>query len=235
MDDSPFDSLPKIRSRGPLAEKVYVILKKAIIDGTLAEGTWLQEESLTKALGVSRTPVREAINRLKSDGIIDVIPRKGAHIIELSDRELDELFEVREQIETTFFIRSAETIARTEVQRFRERLEESERAIRDRLPGSADWHAGRLAYLRSDRALHDSLVKAAGNTYWERLYLDIRDRIEICGNQLSSDQTWFDIAIRDHYSIIDAILVGQYEEGQRAMRAHIRNVREGIDRIRSAR
>ena len=63
MVDTPFTSLPKIRSRGPLADKVYSILKRAIIDGTFEPGMWLQEEGLTSALGVSRTPVREAFNR----------------------------------------------------------------------------------------------------------------------------------------------------------------------------
>ena len=235
MTETPFASLPKIRSRGPLAEKVYSILKRAIIDGTFEPGMWLQEEGLTSALGVSRTPVREAFNRLKSEGILDVIPRKGAYIIELSDAELDELFEVREAVETYFFVRSAKRIAPASMNRLREKLLECEQAMRTSPVESEGWHASRRDYLRNERSLHDSLIKAAGNSYWERIYFDIRDRIEIIGNQLSFNQAWFDVAIDDHYRIIDAILAQDYDQGQRAMQQHIRNVQEGISRIRATR
>lgn len=91
----------------PLAEKVYLILKEAIVHGKLPQGMWPQEEVLTKALDVSRTPVREALNRLKSDRLVEISPRRGTHIIDLSDSELGQLFEVREKVEMVFFVRSA--------------------------------------------------------------------------------------------------------------------------------
>ena len=235
MVDQPFRGLPKIRSRGPLAEKVYAILKESIIQGKFASGMWLQEEALTKALGVSRTPLREAFNRLKSEGFIEVLPRKGAHIIELSDDELADLFEVREQIETVFFVRSASAVPQATIDRLRSSMQQSEQAMRHSVNKPEQWNEERIRYLRNDRLLHDTLIKASGNKCWERLYFDIRDRIEIFGNQLSFDQEWFDVAIEDHYAIIDAILAGDYETGCRAMRQHIANVHRGIVRIRTSR
>lgn len=226
--------LKKIRSRGPLAEKAYAILKEAIIQGQFAPGTWLQEEQITKALGTSRTPVREAFNRLKSDGFIEVMPRKGAYIIELSDTELDDLFEAREVIETTFFVRSARKLPRNQIIKLREALVTSEKAMNDARTDPEGWHVERRHYLKADRELHDSLIAATENKYWEKLYLNIRDRIEMYGNQLSLDETWFKLAIRDHYAIIDAILDQQYDVGKSAMATHIQNVRQGIDRIRQA-
>lgn len=235
MPERPIIDLPKIRTRGPLAEKVYTILKDAIISGKFASGMWLQEEALTQALDVSRTPVREAFNRLKSDGFIEVIPRKGAHIIELSDEELDDLFEVREKVETIFFIRSAQAIPVRTLKRFHDTLKKNEQAMRSSHGNRKQWDKNRRSYLESDRALHDSLIKATGNKYWERVYCDIRDRIEIIGNQLSFDLDWFDIAISDHYAILESMESGDFIAGQRAMQNHIRNVRQGIVRIRASR
>ena len=78
------------------------------------------------------------------------------------------------------------------------------------------------------------LIAAHKNKYWEKLYFNIRDRIEMYGNQLSLDEKWFSQAIRDHYAIIDAILSGQFRSGRDAMATHIRNVRKGIARIRQS-
>ena len=226
--------LSKIRTRGPLAEKVYAVLKEAIIRGKLERGMWLQEEALTKALDVSRTPIREALNRLKSEGLIELSPRKGAHIIELSDSELADLFEVREKVETVFFIRSAKAMPLHTIITFQERLRVCEEAMRLARGKQQEWEKKRKEYLEHDRALHDALIQATGNKYWQQIYYDIRDRIEIFGNQLSFDQERFDIAIKAHYRILAAIEQGDYRGGKKAMRDHIRNVKNGLIRIRSA-
>lgn len=103
-------TLGTIRARGPLVEQVYRSLKDAIITGRIAPGAWLYETALTQALGVSRTPLREAFNRLKGDGLIAVIPHRGAFVVELDDRDIDNLLEAREVIETAFFERAAQVL-----------------------------------------------------------------------------------------------------------------------------
>lgn len=234
MVERPSINLPKIRSRGPLVEKVYTILKNAIISGKVEAGMWLHEEALTEALGVSRTPVREAFNRLKSEGFLEVLPRKGAHIIELSDSELDQLFEVREIVETTLFVRSARALPTSLIKKFRKQFHTSEQEMRESGDHIKLWNEKRRTYLKHDRAFHDTLIRATDNKYWQRLYFDIRDRIEIFGNQISFDQEWFDVAIADHYAILDSLERNDYSAGRKAMEEHIRNVRKGIDRIRQS-
>ena len=234
MNDSFAGKIKKIRSRGPLAGKAYELIKEAIVQGRFAPGTWLLEEHLTRAMGISRTPIREAFNRLKSEGLIDVIPRKGARIVELTATEIDDLFEARQVIETTFFVRSAERISREQVEKFRETLSKQETGLRQCEDDTDAWNASRQQYLQTDRALHDALIAAAGNKYWEQLYYNLRDRIEIYGNRVSFDREWFAVAMVDHHRIIDAILTGDLEGGKDAMSQHIRNVRKGIDRIMAA-
>jgi DNA-binding GntR family transcriptional regulator len=221
-------SLKPIRQRGALGVLVYRQLKDAIIQGAFEPGTWLQEDQLTKALQTSRTPVREALSRLRSEGLIDVVPRKGAFIVELDAKELDDLFEASEIIETTFFKRSAARLSPQALNLYRDRLRTTA-AQMARFHGDLKrWEAQRRQYLRADRAFHDALIAAAGNRYWEYLYFNIRDCIELCGNQVSWDDYWFKIAIDDHEKILDAISENRLDAAQAAMQLHIRHMHTGV-------
>ena len=233
MPDDFKGKLKRIRTRGPLAIKVYDNVKEAVIRGVFAPGTWLQEEQLTKAMGISRTPLREAFNRLQSEGLIQVIPRRGAYIVELSDIELIELFEAREIVETTFFIRSVQNIKKDRIARFREELAQKDKEMQETKNEPELWDEKRKSYLKIDRSLHDALIAASGNHYWEKIYNNLRDRIEMYGNQISLDEKWFPVAIHDHYAIIDAILANKHDKAKNLMADHIGHVREGIIRIRN--
>jgi DNA-binding GntR family transcriptional regulator len=224
-------ALRTIRARGPLVEQVYRSLKEAIITGRIAPGVWLYETALTQALGVSRTPLREAFNRLKSDGLIAVIPHRGAFVVELDDRDIDNLLEAREVIETAFFKRAAQGIAPDGLRRARRELEQAHRNF-GAAPGAAARRKALQQYLRIDRALHDRLIEASGNDYWVKLYFDLRERIELCGYQVSQLPHRFERIVREHIEIIDALLADDLERAQRGLRAHIRNVQQGVHEYR---
>jgi len=224
--------LKRIRTRGPLGEKVYQILKEAIIHGRLAPGTWLQEEQLTQAMGISRTPLREAIHRLTSEGLVEVIPRKGAHIIELSDDDLADLFEAREVIETAFLVRSARNMSPADFQRIRDALTQAEKEMVEAAADPVLFDEKRQRYLEVDRAFHDELIVACGNKSWVKLYYNIRDRIEFYGHQISLVPSRFRIAIEDHLAIVDALLAGEFLRAQQLMKEHIRNMPVSIAEIR---
>jgi DNA-binding GntR family transcriptional regulator len=83
-----------------LAERAYVELREEIIDVSLAPGTLLREDELMQRLGVGRTPVREAVQRLQRDGFVTVIPRRGTLVSEISITDLAAIYEVRKQLES---------------------------------------------------------------------------------------------------------------------------------------
>jgi DNA-binding GntR family transcriptional regulator len=224
-------ALKKIRARGPLVEQVYRSLKDAIITGRIAPGAWLYETALTQALDVSRTPLREAFNRLKSDGLIQVIPHRGAFVIEIDERDVDNLLEAREVIETAFFERAARGVSPDGLRRARRELEQAHRQF-TAARGAAARHQALQTYLRIDRELHDRLIEASGNGYWVKLYFDLRERIEPCGYQASQLPHRFERIVAEHVEIIDALLAGDLARGRRGLRAHIRNVREGVHEYR---
>jgi len=216
--------LKKIRSRGPLAEQVYVQLKKAIIQGSLASGLRLHEEQLTRAMDISRTPLREAFNRLKAEGLVDIIPRKGVYVFQLTVDDINSLFEAREAIEITFFKRAVKKIPTARINKFRHRLEKAESALKDTIDNPEQWNKNREIYNAADREFHDTLISYAGNKYWEQLYYNIHDRIILYGNRLSNDPYWFPVIIQDHFDIIDAILNHDFETAKSNMSRHIQNV-----------
>ena len=83
----------------PLREVVFNTLKEAIISGELKPGERLMEVKLAEKMGVSRTPVREAIRKLELDGLVEMLPRKGAHVAELSVKNIMDVLEVRASLD----------------------------------------------------------------------------------------------------------------------------------------
>ncbi|KIX12830.1 GntR family transcriptional regulator [Dethiosulfatarculus sandiegensis] len=227
MPSETIFKLKRIRSRGNLAEKVYQRLKEAIIRGHLPPGCLLQEQLVTKAMSISRTPLREAFNRLKAEGLIEVTTHKGARVVELNAGELDDLFEAREAIETLFFERSAKNISKESLLKIRDDLVQAEEKIHQAVDPEEREQAMHH-YLRLDRAFHDELITASGNKYWQKVYLNIRDRIEICGYQASQKDD-FQIVMDQHLAIIDALLQGETDEACRIMRRHITAMRKRVE------
>ncbi|MGE5257048.1 MAG: GntR family transcriptional regulator [Hyphomicrobiales bacterium] len=228
---APSTALKRIRARGPLVEQVYNSLKSAIITGRIAPGSCLHEEPLTLALGVSRTPLREAFNRLKSDGLIEVIPHRGAFVVELEAHDIDNLLEAREVIETAFFMRAARSFKRAELLKIRLALQRSYRQLLGKR-GKADQEKALQIYLAIDRDLHDRLIEASENKYWIKLYHDLRERIELCGHQVSQLPHRFRRIVQEHLDLIEALLAGDLARGRQCLRTHIRNVQQGVQEYR---
>ncbi len=235
MAEKHIPGLRKIRSRGELGVKAYKQLKDAIIQGNLSPGQRLQEELITERIGISRTPLREALNRLNSEGLIEIVPKRGAHVVKLSAKELDDLFEVRQVIETTFLERAAEHIKPEKFQDFKESFLAAEEELADAQGDYKEWDEKRQQYLAIDRAFHDLLISSVQNKYWEQLYFNLRNRIELYGGYISHDAYWFPVAIKDHHQILDLILEQKYAKAQKAMAEHIKNVRRGLSEINAIR
>lgn len=226
--------LKKIRSRGNLGEKVYQRLKEAIVKGDLPPGAELGEAELCEALGISRTPLREAFNRLKAEGLIVVAPRRGARVVLMSEADVDQLSEVREALETDFFARSAKAVGARELLKMQAGLREAEAAMAAAQGDPKALPTAQAKYLAADRAFHDRLIQASGNQYWLQLYYNIRDRIEICGFQVRRLPKRFAVAVAEHHAIIEAILQNDYAKAKRLMAGHIRTTRESMIQIMRA-
>jgi DNA-binding GntR family transcriptional regulator len=146
-----------------LAELAAHRLRAEILSGALAPGERLVEEHLTRRFGTSRAPLREALRLLGEQGLVDHLPRRGVRVAELSARDVDELFSLRDVLER-FAVCTALSDGRPEPARLAElaeALEEMERATRD------DFALGRA---EAHRRFHLALVALAGHQHLLRVY-----------------------------------------------------------------
>jgi DNA-binding GntR family transcriptional regulator len=224
MADELSVKLKRIRSRIDRGEKAYQILKDAVIHRQFVPGVWIKQEQVSQAIGISRTPVRQALARLQSEGLIETKPRRGFRVVEFSQDELDDLFEVREILETSLFIRSSKDIPFDELKEIQARLREAEQGMKEADSDPDLWDQRLRKWLIVDRSFHDRLIEASGNEQWVQIYLNIRDKIDIIGYQASYIPEQLAKAIGEHYRIIEALMDNRFAEAGQIMQEHIKNV-----------
>ncbi|UYQ63346.1 GntR family transcriptional regulator [Streptomyces peucetius] len=199
----------------PAAERVYTHIKQAVLDRRYEGGTLLTEGELAEAVGVSRTPVREALLKLEVEGLIKLYPKKGALVLAVSAQEIRDVVETRLLVEE-FAVRKAVPAPAALVARLEELLAEQRR--------HAD--AGDLAsFAVSDRCFHAEIVKHAGNEILSRLYDQLRDRQLRMG--VAMMQALPDRVSRnyeEHSEILDRIKAGDAEGAAGCVRGHLGRV-----------
>ena len=146
-------AIPEVRT---LAERVFHQLQDAIVRGELAPGSKITEPGLSKTYGISRGPLREAMRRLEAHRLIERVPHVGARVVKLSMKELLELFDLREALESMAARLAAENMSPEEVQGLRDVL-----ALHE---GQADLKRGEAYYQREgDLDFHYCIVQGSHN------------------------------------------------------------------------
>ena len=189
------ESAPGVE-RIPAAERVYAYVKAAILDRVYPGGELLTEGELATAVGVSRTPVREALLRLEESGLVKLYPKRGALVLPVLPQEINDVLEARELIETH---------AAAKVWPRRKQLAATlEPLIREmrkhRRAGDAK------SFLEADRRFHEAIVGAAGNEILAKLYNSLRDRqVRMGVPGIEVVPARMDRSISAHQEMIDAL------------------------------
>ncbi|WP_069813978.1 GntR family transcriptional regulator [Streptomyces sp. TP-A0874] len=201
----------------PAADRVYDHVKQAVLDRRYEGGTLLTEGHLAEAVGVSRTPVREALLRLEVEGLIKLYPKKGALVLPVSTQEIRDVVETRLLVEQ-YAARKAVPVPPHLVQRLEELLDEQRRYAAQ----------GDLAAVSvSDRCFHAEIVRNAGNRILERLYDQLRDRqlrMGVAVMHAHPDRIAKNIA--EHAEILQALKAGDAEAAASAVHRHVDRVRD---------
>ncbi|MCV6577285.1 MAG: GntR family transcriptional regulator [Cohaesibacter sp.] len=195
-----------------LADSVYQELLASIRDGKFHPGERIKEASVAKALNVSRTPVREAIRRLQSEGRVTIEPQRGAVVAELNRQEVSELYALRRRLEGVAAGFAAQHASDAEIEMMEDILERSKAAQQDkRLLNQINWelhyaiyHAGKNRFLlKSIEAISDSMALLRGAHH-------IPDE--------RPQQLY-----QEHKCIIDAIRARDPQAAEQAAQDHIKN------------
>jgi DNA-binding GntR family transcriptional regulator len=204
---------PKPERRGATGQGVVDFLSDAIRGGRFAPGQRLVEVDLTRELGVSRGPVREALRRLAAEGLIEVVPNRGALVRRLSATEALELFEIRTELEAFAARRAAEAMRAPDA---RARFRCAVAAIWDTAPRHST-----AAYIAENQRFHAAIIEAAGNR--QLVALNWRLQLSLILAQIGAALTSQVVAasLAEHRAIAAAILDGDAAAADRAIRDHL--------------
>ncbi|MBP3736686.1 MAG: GntR family transcriptional regulator [Lachnospiraceae bacterium] len=203
----------------PLRESVYNTLRKNILIGELKPGEHLTEIRLGKMLGTSRTPIREAIRKLELDGLVVIVPRSGARVAPISERDLKEVLEVRRALDVLCAELASRRITDEEKKQLQEAYSRFAKAVEKK---------DQLAVARADVELHDIIASAAGNRKLLQLVSGLADQIYRYRFEYIKDDQHYDRLMREHRAIIDAIMAGNETKAAAASRSHIDNQEKTI-------
>lgn len=201
----------------PAADRVYAHVKQGVLERRYEGGTMLTEGELADAVGVSRTPVREALLRLQAEGLLELYPKKGAFVLPVSAQEIADVVETRMLVEEHAARRSVPAPASL-LTRLEELLEEQRRHV------EAD---DRAAASVTDRCFHATIVRNAGNDILVRLYDQLRDRQLRMGVALMNARPGrMHRSLTEHAEILRALRSGSADAAAAAVHGHVASVRD---------
>ncbi|TDT82132.1 DNA-binding GntR family transcriptional regulator [Arthrobacter sp. AG258] len=199
-----------------LRESVTESLRAAIIAGTLKEGTLYSAPALAAAFGVSATPVREAMMDLTREGLVETLKNKGFRITAMSERELDELTQIRLLLEPPVVGDIAGTVPPSGIMVLRSMADAIVNAARE---------GDLTAYLAADREFHAELLRYAGNSQLVVLATELRTRTRLYGLKSLSESNLLADSAQEHHELLDLIETGDGTAAASLMRRHIGHAR----------
>ncbi len=198
----------------PLRDLVFQALRQAIITGEFSPGERLMEIKLANKLGVSRTPVREAIRMLELEGLVVMIPRKGAEVASITEKELQDALEVRTAIEEL----SVELACQRIDDEGREKLKQACIGFKEAIDTK---HVQNI--VDGDVKFHDVIFDLTKNQKLINVAHQLREQVYRYRVEYVKDFSYHDVLVEEHYAITNAILTNDVERAREIMRKHLYN------------
>lgn len=205
----------------PLRDVVFNTLRKAILTGELKPGERLMEIHLANQLGVSRTPIREAIRKLELEGLVVMIPRRGAEVAQITEKSLKDVLEVRRALDALCVELACDRITEEEKQNLKKACDEFEQAT---ITGDATTIAA------ADVALHDIIVEATGNKRLIQLINNLSEQMYRYRFEYIKDEQQHTNLVEEHRMIYESIVRQDKEKAAEAAKLHIDNQEKSIIR-----
>jgi DNA-binding GntR family transcriptional regulator len=214
--DSAGITIERLPERASLREQVASALRAAVVSGEMEPGTVYSAPALAARFGVSATPVREALLDLAKEGLVEPVRNRGFRVTEVTDRQLDEITELRALIEVPTVTRLATVIEPEEVEGLRPLAQEICRAA-----GVDDL----IAYIEADHRFHVALLGLAGNARLVQLIGELRSQTRLHGlAELARDHRLVRSA-EEHLELLDALGARDAPRTEAIMRRHLAHVR----------
>lgn len=212
----------KLDSYQPLREVVCESLRDAIRKGILKPGQRIMEIKLAEELGVSRTPVREAIRKLELEGYVVMMPRRGTYVADMSIRDINEIFEIRTALESLSNGLAAEHITEDELEHLQRLLVVIGGYIKEYEDGP-DREAAMDKIVKTDIEFHDLLYHAARNNRLVGIISNLRDQLTRFRTLSMSYPGRLEATLDEHREIVEAIANGDGRAARKAAEHHMEN------------
>ena len=209
----------------PLRDVVFNTLREAILKGDLKPGERLMELQLAAQLGVSRTPIREAIRKLELEGLVLMIPRRGAEVAEITEKSLRDVLEVRGALEELAVDLACDRITNEDIQNLKEAAKEFEAALQG---GDV------TEYAEADVKFHDIIYHATDNQRLIQLLYNLREQMYRYRVEYLKRKEMHSILLEEHEHIIECIEKRDNQAAKLAISTHVENqARTVSDTIRT--
>lgn len=206
----------------PLRETVFETIRQAIIDGVLPPGERLMEVQLAEDLGVSRTPVREAIRKLELEGLVHMLPRKGARVAPLSPGDVRDMMQIRGALEALAARLAAKNAGMIQIGALKHNNYLFEKAARE----------GNIAgIVSSDIAFHETLYEASGNSRLRTMINALREQMQRVRILYISSMKDTSALVGQHASVIAAIEAHDPERAWEESQKHITETNADMEQV----
>ena len=207
----------EIQNHRPLREMVYEELKTQILTGKIIPGTRLMEIELAENMGVSRTPIREAIRKLEKEGLVIIEPRKGAYASQISTEDMVAILEVRQNMEGLAAHFAAARINSDELENLRDVFEKYNQAVKD---GSTK------DMIKYDTRFHRIIVEASHNKILVQMIEQLQELVLRFRYVYYDDFKRAEKMPKEHGEILEAITKGDGDAARVAADVHIARLKE---------
>ena len=206
----------------PLRDVVFQTLRTAILKGDLKPGERLMELQLASKLGVSRTPIREAIRMLEQEGLARTSPRKGAEVAGMTEKDMEDVLQIRCVLEELAARLSCQNITDEEMRKLKIAMVAFEEKTRE----------GNVVELaKADVTFHDIIYRAADNPKLLVLLNNLREQMYRYRTEYMKDDRIHPVLIREHKEMVKALESRDQELVAREVRQHLRNQEEVMKKI----
>jgi len=200
--------------RGSLHERLVAGVRDMIVEGELAAGARIPERLLCERFGVSRTPLREALKALASEGMVELLPNRGARVTRLTERDVDDMFQVMAALEALSGTLACERITEPELAEIRAlHYQMLAHYMRRQLPD----------YFRLNQAIHEAIMEAARNPALKATHQSLAGRIRRARYLANMSEERWAAAVAEHEAILEALLARDATRLGELLAQHLRN------------
>ena len=203
----------------PLRDVVFQTLRQAILKGELKPGERLMEIKLAETLGVSRTPIREAIRKLELEGLVTMIPRRGAEVAQITEKSMKDVLEVRRTLDALSAELACERISKEEEEALKQACLNFEAAVKTK---------DTKAIAKADVAIHDIIAAATGNQRLIQLINNLAEQMYRYRFEYIKDASQHERIIEEHRIIYESIVKKDKEAAAEMAKTHIDNQEKAV-------